>query len=204
MLSGSHALQLVPASSHKGRLAEVRPSLLEFLPLAMAGDAAAIENLVTALLPRARNLVRYLVWRDADVDDLTQEALLVVLDGLPSYRAEGAFEGWVDRIIVRCVFRQLRKLRKEPSRVETSQPYEGADLVAAIPYPDDYLTRRQVVAVLDQLSPEQRYVLVLHHVLDMTVPEIASQLKIPTETVRSRLRLARNNLREQNLATNNS
>jgi RNA polymerase sigma-70 factor (ECF subfamily) len=175
------------------------PSLHELLPKATSGDEGAMRLLVTALLPRVRNLVRYLVWRDSDVDDLTQESLLVVLDGLESFRGEGRFEVWVDRVVVRSVFRNLKRLRTEPSRVDSHEPFDGADLVAPVPLPDDYLTRRQTVAVLDRLSPEQRHVLVLHHVLDMTVPEMAEQLKLPLETVRSRLRLARHNLREQNL-----
>lgn len=175
------------------------PSLEALLPQAIAGDESALGSLVAGLLPRVRNLVRYLVWRDSDVDDLTQEALLVVLDGLDSFRGEGRFEAWVDRVVMRAVFRNLKRLRNEPSRVDHAEPFDGDALAAEVPLADDYLTRRQTVAVLDRLSPEQRHVLVLHHVLDMTVPEIAAQLKIPAETVRSRLRLARHNLREQNL-----
>lgn len=174
-------------------------SLEDLLPRALMGDEAGLRALVTALLPRVRNLVRYLVWRDSDVDDLTQDSLLVVLDGLSSFRGDGRFEAWVDRVVVRSVFRNLKRIRQEPSRVHSVEAFDGAELMAPLSYPDEYLTRRQTIAVLDRLSPDQRHVLVLHHVLEMTVPEIASQLKIPTETVRSRLRLARQNLREQNL-----
>jgi RNA polymerase sigma-70 factor (ECF subfamily) len=53
-----------------------------------------------------------------------------------------------------------------------------------------------VVRLLDRLPLEQRHALVLHHVLEMTVSEIAKELDTPVETVRSRLRLARNKLRE--------
>lgn len=201
MLPLTHALQLVPALWGRDRQRNVVSTTLEsLLPRAVAGEAAALEALLTKLVPRVRNLVRYLVWRDSDVDDLTQEALLVVLDGLASYRGEGSFEGWVDRVAVRAVFRNLKRLRKEPSRVQGTEPFDGAELVANNPHPDEYLSRRQAVAALDRLSPEQRHVLVLHHVLDLTVPEMAAQLKIPAETVRSRLRLARQNLRAHNLA----
>lgn len=195
----SYAWSDSPSAAAHSPMSVAPPSLQDLLPKAISGDEGALRSLVTALLPRVRNLVRYLVWRDSDVDDLTQESLLVVLDGLESFRGEGRFEVWVDRVVVRSVFRNLKRLRKEPSRVDGLEAFDGADLVAPTPYPDEYLTRRQTVAVLDRLSPEQRHVLVLHHVLDMTVPEIATQLKIPTETVRSRLRLARHNLREQNL-----
>jgi RNA polymerase sigma-70 factor (ECF subfamily) len=55
-----------------------------------------------------------------------------------------------------------------------------------------------MVQMLDDLPQEQRYVLVLHHALDMTVPEMAEELGIPIETVRSRLRLAKARLRNNN------
>src|SRR6185295_18994630 len=60
---------------------------------------------------------------------------------------------------------------------------------------DEYLLRRWAVSVLDELPLPQRHAVVLHHLLDMTVPEICEELGIPRETVRSRLRLARTRLR---------
>jgi RNA polymerase sigma-70 factor (ECF subfamily) len=62
---------------------------------------------------------------------------------------------------------------------------------------DEYLLRRWAVSVLDELPLPQRHAVVLHHLLDMTVPEIALELDLPRETVRSRLRLARARLRER-------
>lgn len=169
----------------------------ELLPGAIAGDTQALQSLVTQLLPRVRNLIRYLVRRDADVDDLIQEALLTVLAGLPGYRGEGAFSSWVDRVVVRMVFRQLRRLKNEPSRSLGSVPLDDDSLVADVPSPDGYLHRRSLVAALDRLPFDQRHALVLHHVLDMTIPEISEQLSVPVETVRSRLRLATQKIREQ-------
>ena len=74
---------------------------------AARGDRAAAQALLTELLPRARNLIRYLVRGDADVDDIAQEALISVVRGLPGYRGEGAFQSWVDRIVARTAFAHL-------------------------------------------------------------------------------------------------
>jgi RNA polymerase sigma-70 factor (ECF subfamily) len=62
--------------------------------------------------------------------------------------------------------------------------------------PDEYLARRRVVEALDLLPFEQRHALVLHHVLELSVPEVAEEMQAPVETVRSRLRLGRLRLRE--------
>src|SRR5881394_1557057 len=77
------------------------------------GDRVAAQALCRELLPRVRNLVRYLVRGDARVDDVAQEALIAVLKGLNTYRGEGKFESWVDRIVARSTFATLRRLRAE-------------------------------------------------------------------------------------------
>lgn len=61
--------------------------------------------------------------------------------------------------------------------------------------PDVYAQRRAAVRLLDGLPDDQRHVLVLHHVLGLSVPEIADELAIPFETARSRLRLGMTRLR---------
>ncbi|MBC8133851.1 MAG: hypothetical protein H7X95_12780, partial [Deltaproteobacteria bacterium] len=107
---------------------------------------------------------------------------------------------WVDRVVVRATFTFIRKRRREPasapSRVQLLD-FGGADVTAL---PDEYLSRRRAIAVLDELPLDQRHALVLHHVLEMSVPEIAGQLEISPETVRSRLRLARTRLRARGIA----
>lgn len=179
---------------------------------AAAGDADATERLLLDLLPRVRNLVRYLVRQDSDVDDISQEALIVVLDGLASYRGDGPLRAWVDRIVVRSTFSQLKRMRAEPSApsglplttLGANDPFSGGPSLAQqaglTTFPDEYLNRRRVVAILDSLPMDQRHAMVLHHVMGMTVPEIAEHTGAPSETVRSRLRLARQRVREQGLA----
>jgi RNA polymerase sigma-70 factor (ECF subfamily) len=158
---------------------------------AQRGDAEAIHSLLVELIPRVRNLVRYLVRNDADTDDLTQDALIVVLRDLGAYRGEGALQSWVDRVVARVT---LRRLRSDRSRAVVELRPQLAEVGPACSS-DTLLLRRAMVRLLDRLPFEQRQALVLRHVLGMTVAEIAKELDAPAETVRSRLRLARSKLR---------
>lgn len=160
---------------------------------AATGDRDAAESLLAELLPRIRNLIRYLVRGDKDVEDISQEALVTIYRKLGSYRGEGRFQGWVDRIVVRTTFEWLRRQRK---RTDAPMNEEPRDLGIADAQTEEYLTRRAAVRHLDQLPDAQRQALVLHHALGMTVPEIAGELGISAETVRSRMRLGRNRLRD--------
>jgi RNA polymerase sigma-70 factor (ECF subfamily) len=156
-------------------------------------DRRAAEQLLRELLPRVRNLVRYLVREDSDVDDIAQEALVAVLKGLHTYKGTGRLQSWADRIVARVTFSEIPRRRRSPSR----PPREAVDfalLPSSSTQVDEYLERRRVVELLDQVPDAQRHVLVLHHVVGLTVPEIAAQLEVPAETVRSRLRLGKKRL----------
>jgi RNA polymerase sigma-70 factor, ECF subfamily len=160
---------------------------------AARGDRAAAAEVLTALLPRARNLIRYLVRGDAEVDDMAQEALIAVLRGLPSYRGEGTFRSWADRVVARATFAALRRRRADDARRAAAPP----ELLPVddSPAAAEYLARRDLARLLDELPAEQRHALVLHHAVGMSVPEIADEVGVPQETVRSRLRLGMASLR---------
>lgn len=160
------------------------------LEAAARGDRAAAQELALELLPRVRNLVRYLA-RGSDTDDVTQEALVTVLRSLPAYRPTGSFQAWVDRIVVRVTYAELRRERRRAR-------YESPEIVD-VPGPSDfaskYATRARIAAVLDALPIEQRFAVVLHHVLGMSASEIADEIGAPLETIRSRLRVGMQQLR---------
>ena len=178
-------------------LAVAPPTIPPRIRSAVEGDEDATRDLLTEILPRVRNLVRYLVRGDEDVDDIAQDALVAVLEDLRGYRGEGKFEAWVDRIVARLTIARIRKRRffwKRDTQYNSDLMLASGGAAA-----DEYLHRREMVQMLDDLPQEQRYVLVLHHALDMTVPEMAEELGIPIETVRSRLRLAKARLRSNNV-----
>ena len=147
-----------------------------------------MERLFTNLLPRVRNLVRYLVRGDRDVDDLSQDALVAVLRGLSSYRADGGFYAWADRVVARSVFAALK--RRTQNSLSQLDKVQLDQLDSAEGTPDtDFMLRRQLAALLDQLPLEQRTTLVLRYVLGFSTKEIAREWDVPEETVRSRLRV---------------
>lgn len=170
-----------------------RPVVGGRIAAAARGDDQAKRELLTRLLPRVRNLVRYLIHGDANTDDVTQEALIEVLADLRDFRGEGRFEAWVDRVVTSSVLTHIRKHKARSAQVIKYRA--ELEVVSSQSRDDELLYRRQVVRMLDELPLEQRHVLVLHYVLEMTVPELALALGVPVETVRSRLRLAKGRLR---------
>jgi RNA polymerase sigma-70 factor (ECF subfamily) len=163
---------------------------------AAAESRAAAGALMAEVLPRVRNLVRYLVRGDQGVDDLAQEALVVILRGLPTYRGDAPLLAWIDRVVVRSTFERRRRERLRNTREGAEIPSDDAPLLRQSA-PDIALDRRALVLALEQINAQQRDALVLHHVVGMSVPEVAAALEAPLETVRSRLRLGMAQLRER-------
>lgn len=170
----------------EGRAA-VDPRIAE----AAGGDREAAHGLLSDHLPRIRNLIRYLIRGDRDVDDIAQQALIAVVRGLASFRGEGTFQAWVDRVTVRETFAYLKRERRRDA--QRAQLYDLQQV------PPDHrarlLARREAVERLDTLPDEQRIAVVLHHVVGMTVPEVAEATGVSFDTAKSRIRLAMKRLR---------
>jgi RNA polymerase sigma-70 factor (ECF subfamily) len=165
---------------------------------AVAGDREAAQALLSELLPRVGNLVRYLIGRDADVEDITQRVLVEILRSLHTFRGDSQLATWSDRIAIRTTLSYTKRRRVVVARqsdiaaeLTMVQDKQGGD------NPEQVLARRQAVRALDELPEEQRAVVVLHHIVGMSVPELSEQLAIPFETVRSRLRLGVQKLRQR-------
>lgn len=161
---------------------------------AQAGDRAALE----ALLAHAEALLRpfaTLVLRDADaVDDVLQEALLLVYRKLGTLREPRAFAAWARRIAGREIFRALRRRRVYESTHDELPPEIAADADPPPP-PHDLLER--LPELLGHVSPASRAVLALHYLDGLTIDETAAVLELPMGTVKSRLAYGLAALRKQ-------
>lgn len=192
---------------------ERRPSSLKSEPLALlvqaaqAGDRAALETLSEKLLPDVLRAVRALMGKDhPDSDDLVQEVLVAVLEALPSFRGESTLLHFAIRIAVRRTTRARRRSRTIFGWLERLALGERA--LAATPASPHKLTlaeRRRALlrSLLAELPEAQAETLVLRAALGHSIAEVAEITASPINTVRSRLRLAKEALRrriERNLA----
>ena len=162
---------------------------------AAGGDSSAREELVTTTLPRVRNLVRHLVRGDEDVDDIAQDALFTVLRRVHTFRAESSFSTWLHGVVTRVTLDVVRKRRRRESLAPRAERSHLELVADGSQLPDAHLERRRTVALLERLPEDQRLAVVLRHVAELTVPEIAAEVEAPVETIRSRLRIGLRKLR---------
>ena len=158
------------------------------------GEARAEAELVDRLLPHLRAVARATLANPADVDDAVQVALMRVLEGLEGFRGDASLVRWARRVAAHACLRQreqnVRRLRLvEPGVDEDAvgEPTPEAGLGEGLP--------RHVAEYLAELPAVQREVLVLRHVLDYSVAEVAELVGAPIDTVKSRLLYARRAMR---------
>jgi RNA polymerase sigma-70 factor (ECF subfamily) len=149
--------------------------LEDLLPPAQAGEPWALRALYEHLSPK---VLAYLRTRGAsEPEDLTSEVFLTVFPRLSALT--GGAAGLRTFTFSVAHARLVDDLRKR-NRREPSVPYEAADdprlAASSEDVALDQLQSRRVRAVLDQLLPDQRDVLVLRVFGDLTVEQVAQAL----------------------------
>jgi RNA polymerase sigma-70 factor (ECF subfamily) len=173
----------------------------ELVRRARTGDAAAFGVLVDTRIDRCYRLAWSILSNDADAADATQDALVSAWRQLPRLRDAAAFDGWLNRIVANAALMARRhRLRLREVSVTPIDPGDGRhepepppDLRARTVF-DDVVDNDAIVRGFDRMRPQDRTILVLHHVEERPVAEIARSLGIPVGTVKSRLHAARSAL----------
>ena len=168
---------------------------------ARTGDAAAFGVLVDTRIDRCYRLAWSILSNDADAADATQDALLAAWRQLPRLRDAAAFDGWLNRIVANAALMARRhRLRLREVSVSPIHPADAPhepepppDLRARTAF-DDVVDNDAIGRGFDRMRPQDRMILVLHHVEERPVAEIARSLGIPVGTVKSRLHAARSAL----------
>ena len=155
---------------------------------------AAIAAFVAEHYDRLLRLAR-LVCRDAtDAADAVQLGLEHAWRRRSTLRDDALLRPWLDRIVVREAIRIGKHRQSRLSRLFTPTP-EVAWIEPPDPHGAELSTFLALRTAFQQLPPEHRAVVALHLHLGYTVAETATIVGAPVETVRSRLRLARQRLR---------
>ena len=166
------------------------------------GDEAAFTEIVARYTPRLQVYLRQMLGvagRDAhSADDALQDVWLDVFRSLARLEDAGAFTAWLYRIARDRAYRILRR-----RGVVTMTPMEDAAEIpaAAAAAADDVIANGEAAALvhasLDRLPHDQREVLLLRFIEEMSYEQIASAVGCGVGTVRSRLHYAKRALRRE-------
>ena len=144
---------------------------------------------IVELIPRLRRYARALVGDRARADDLVQDTLERAWNKFHLWRPGSDLRAWLFTVMHNVHVNQVRA-----SRNHTMLDDDGEEMAVA-PVQGAALEIRDLERALALIPAEQREVLLLIALEDMTYAEVANALGIPIGTVMSRLSRAREKLR---------
>ncbi|HEY4105329.1 MAG TPA: sigma-70 family RNA polymerase sigma factor [Polyangiaceae bacterium] len=193
------SLRLVRAPNARPEPPDALGALAE---AAARGERAAVHTFLVTVGPHLLRVVRRVLGANhPDVDDVAQESAFAVMDALPRHRGESTVLHFACRVAVLTAMTVRRREATRKRHSEREHALEVEEMPSPALAPDAAWSAQAsaelVRELLDSLPLAQAEVLALHCVLGYTVPEIAESAGIPPETVRSRLRVAKEALRER-------
>lgn len=184
---------------------EERPEVAdgEFVARALRGDEIAFEGLVRRYSPLVFRVVRGVLARSAEVEDIAQEVFIRAYRSLGQVEAGSRLGPWLARIAVNLCYDHLRRLRRRGERSFSELTPEEVRAVDTLLHDEtalhavDRLFLRDVAErLVSRLAPKDRAVLLLKEREGMDTREVAGVLGCSETAVRLRLFRARRTLRK--------
>jgi RNA polymerase sigma-70 factor (ECF subfamily) len=149
---------------------------------ALRGDPAALDVLFRAHWPAAYRTAWLIVRDPHAAEDVAQEGFVAAIGALERFDRSRPFGPWLRTIVARRAIDQARA-RASRREVDGVEVLEQVACAPAAGSPGE-----EVLAALAALPEDQRTVVVLRHLLELTPSEIAEAVDVPRGTVNSRLR----------------
>ena len=172
-------------------------------------DERAFREMVEEYGDRVFNLTYRMLGNREEAEDLAQEVFITVFKSIDSFRGDAKLSTWLYRITANHCKNRIKYLarRHDRQRTELDDRIEGSPDGPALgaprssPRPDVQLegaeleqTLQQAIAALDE---DQRILVILRDVEDLSYEEICAITELPDGTVKSRLHRARMALRKK-------
>jgi len=170
----------------------------DILERASCGDTSAFEQVYKAASGFVYNIAFKITRNSADAEEVTQDVFMKIYHSLRDFQFRSAFKTWVYRITANTAINRYRKSTRESKYKADDnsiiESFPGSSSTAEGAIQSDNEARLN--ALLGMLTPEHKACLLLREIEGLSYQEIAASLKIPVNTVRSRLKRARQALLE--------
>jgi RNA polymerase sigma-70 factor, ECF subfamily len=173
---------------------------LEWIRRTQQGDGEAYALLVGRYERRVFSLVYRILGRHEEVEEASQEIFIKAFLAVKNYHFEAAFSTWLMRIAINHCYDQLRRRRSSRVTYFSEMSEEGEQAIVAGAESQeragdrvqlDLEHRELAKKLLERASPEDRVILTLKEVEDLSVDEISKLLRLKSSTVKVRLHRAR-------------
>ncbi|NWG07965.1 MAG: sigma-70 family RNA polymerase sigma factor [Chloroflexi bacterium] len=172
---------------------------------AQSGNLDAFNTLVLHYQDSVFNTALRILGDDDLAADATQEAFISAFKSIASYRG-GSFKAWLMRTVTNACYDELRRQKRRPTTPLEPDTDDGEEMDSPRWLADPNMTPDQqaeadelehaIQHCLDNLPLEFKTVVVMADIQGMDYTEVASSIRVPLGTIKSRLARARLRLRE--------
>jgi len=167
-------------------------SEIDLISGCIEGNRRMQEELYRRFSPRMYAVCLRYAGNAEEAEDILQEGFIKIFKKLDSFRSEGSFEGWVRRIFVNTAIEHFRRKRYLSPVTEKEENTIEAKFTSVL----DELAEKDILALVQELSPGYRTVFNMYVVEGYTHKEIADMLGISEGTSKSQLSRAKVILQE--------
>lgn len=171
--------------------------LIRTVTAAQKGDSAALNELFNAYYNDVYYFALKTVKDEELACDITQETFVEIINTLGQLQAPGAFVTWMKQI----TYHQCTRYFKKKKDVLVDEDEEGNSIFDTLAeeraefIPDEAMDqadfRQTILAMIDELSEEQRSAVMMLYFDELSVKQIAEIQGVSEGTVKSRLNYAR-------------
>lgn len=180
-------------------MSEADPIISQWVYAAMRNDQDAFAEIVYSFQDAVYNLCYRMLGNRVEAEDASQEAFLKAFGNLSRYDHARAFKTWLLTIASNHCIDRLRKRRMQYISIDEPIP-ATLSLSSDDPLPEQAVMTdergEQVQALLDQLKPDDRAVVIFRYWYDYSYIEIAEMMDTTESAIKSRLFRARKALAE--------
>lgn len=161
--------------------------------LAVSGDAKALEQLILLYYPDVSNFARKVCRNPQDAEDATQHTISALAQNVSQFRQEAKLTTWLFTVVKNECLRLKNKFMKLKGSIEEAHRESSDTGTEAI---KEFLLTL-MSQLISEMPAEDRELIVLHEIDGQPLKVIADQMKVPLNTVKTRIRRARLSLKEK-------
>lgn len=172
---------------------------------AQNGSLDAFNTLVLNYQDSVFNVALRIMGDSDMAADASQEAFISAFKAIASFRG-GSFKGWLMRIVTNACYDELRRKKRRPTTPLEPETSDGEEMDSPRWLADPNMTPDQraeadelehaIQHCIDNLPLEFKTVVVMTDLQGLNYAEVASAVRVPLGTIKSRLARARLRLRE--------
>ncbi|MGN7386315.1 RNA polymerase sigma factor [Sporosarcina sp. SAFN-015] len=161
----------------------------------LAGDKQAYAHIINKYKNQLYATILRMTKNPQDAQDFVQDAFIKVYRNLDKYDASGSFSGWIYRVAINHCMDEFRKKRYSMTQIVIDE-----ERVVEPNHPELVFLKkeksRQLERLIATLPEDERLIILLRYVNEISYEEIGEVMEVPTSTVRNKLHRAKKKMRE--------